>query len=267
MKTQTINIQQPQAVSYRNHVLLYKDTKKVVSTFKQGDIDTMINTLVYSKKYQKNIWGEWTKARDITLLLTIYLLGLRPKEACKMHSKDISVSDNTIHIQGSNNKQGKDRILPLPKKLLKAVLAFLKFPRYLWKGSKFLFPSFVNASLSAERWKHIFREKILKPSGLYEKAEKIQQTKYRSYTLRATRATELLNQTKGDIFLVANFLGHADLRSVTKYLPNCDYLQEHLGNNLDAIDEAQTVLIENQINHNQSDLETTNINERRLESI
>jgi len=61
------------------------------------------------------------------------------------------------------------------------------------------------------------REKILKPAGLWIEPKFPQFSKTRSYTLRHSRATELLNQTH-DIYLLANVLGHADISSTTCYL-------------------------------------------------
>ncbi len=145
-----------------------------------------------------------------------------------------------MHIRGTNNKQRKDRILPIPEKLMKILVAYFKFPSYMWRGSKYLFPSMENDYIAPQRWKAIFREKVLKPMGKWvaPNNERKQGTpKFRSYNLRATRATELLDETQGDIFSVVNFLGHADLRSVTKYLPRCSYFQNQLRNALNGIDK------------------------------
>jgi len=199
----------------------------------------MVMTIMQSNKYPNNIWGQWMKMRDSTLLMSIYLLGLRPNEACKLHRDNFNLKEMTVHIRGENNKQKKDRILPIPEKLLKFLKVYFKFPQYLWKGSNFIFPSMENQAIAPQRWKHIFREKVLKPMGKWvppknERGQGI--PKFRSYNLRATRATELLNETKGDIFLVANFLGHADLRSIKKYLPHCSYYQDYLRGALNKID-------------------------------
>lgn len=223
----------------RNHTIVYGDTKTIPEIFEKGEVDLMIQTIASSKKYVKNIWGEWMKVRDIALLLSIYLLGLRPAEACKLHQKDFNLKEMTVHIRGTNNKQRKDRILPIPEKLMKILIAYFKFPSYMWRGSKYLFPSMENDYIAPQRWKAIFREKVLKPMGKWvapDNERKQGTPKFRSYNLRATRATELLNETEGDIFSVVNFLGHADLRSVTKYLPRCSYFQNQLRTALNGID-------------------------------
>jgi len=226
----------------RNHAIMYGDAKTIPEIFGKTEVDKMVMTIMQSHNYPDNIWGEWMKMRDSTLLMSIYLLGLRPNEACSLHKDDFNLKEMTVHIRGTNNKQRKDRILPIPEKLLKFMQVYFEFPQYLWKGSNYLFPSMENEHIAPHRWKHIFREKVLKPMGKWvapknERGQGI--PKFRSYNLRATRATELLDETNGDIFLVANFLGHADLRSIKKYLPHCSYYQDYLRKVLNKIDSKK----------------------------
>lgn len=202
-----------------NQTLLYDGTKKLPDIFSQNHINTLITTIKDSPAYMKNEWGNWERARDLALFMTIYSLALRPKEACRLRFDDFDFSRGIIKIHGENNKTGKDRELPIPQNLMGFYMDYFAFDRaYFWKGSPYLFPSQQNLHISPERWKMIMREKILKPSGLYTI------NKTRSYTLRHTKATEVLNQTK-DIFLVANLLGHSKLDSTKVYLhKNPDYM-------------------------------------------
>ena len=72
--------------------------------------------------------------------------------------------------------------------------------------------------ISSSTWKKIFREKVLKPMNLWKAPEKGKTIpQIRSYTLRHTRATEILNR-EHDLFLLANILGHATLESTKPYL-------------------------------------------------
>lgn len=86
------------------------------------------------------------------------------------------------------------------------------------KNSKYLFPSFGDKTkhLSAGRWKHIFREKICKPSGFYRQPDHPSHARTTSYSLRHSRGTELLEET-GDLDLVATMLGHKDTRVTRGY--------------------------------------------------
>jgi len=221
--------------------LLYEDTKKLPEVFTKSDINKMLDVLEESNQYLKNIWGEWMRARDKALMMTIYTLALRPKEACKLKFEDFNLKDLTVHIRGENNKTKKDRILPIPNELAKSLREYLNpknFPREMfWKGSKYLFPSYENNFLSPGRWKHIFREKILKPAKLWIAPEEGSTVSpIRSYTLRHTKATELMNETH-DLFLVANLLGHAKLSSTKVYLHKDKNYMEYMRNKLNKIKE------------------------------
>lgn len=199
-------------------ILLYtkkQDIPDIVWT--REDVYTMIDSIDLSDKYLKTIWGDWMKARDKLILAIMYEHALRPKETLYLRFDDFNREEHTIKIQGKNNKQGKPRILPISKKISPYIQAYFSFPPWMWKSSPYLFPSAEHEVLSPGRWKTIMREKILKPLGLYISPCKPQFSKTRSYTLRHSRATELLNKTK-DIYLVANVLGHADISSTTCYL-------------------------------------------------
>jgi integrase/recombinase XerC len=222
-----------------NHTLLYENTKKLPEVFTKSDISKMIITLETSPDYLQNVWGDWMRARDKAIMMTIYALDLRPKEACKLKFEDFDLRALTVHIHGENNKTGKDRVLPIPNELGKHLRDYLntkKFPREMfWKGSPYLFPSYENNFMSPGRWKHIFREKILKPSGLWLPPEEGSTvTKYRSYTLRHTKATELMNETH-DLFLVANVLGHAKLNSTKVYLHKDKNYLEYMRNRMNSV--------------------------------
>jgi site-specific recombinase XerD len=74
-----------------------------------------------------------------------------------------------------------------------------------------------NKHISAGRWKCIFREKILKPAGIWVAPSPGKtRPKFSSYTLRHTTATELMDVVKDPRF-VQRFLGHSDIRSTMIY--------------------------------------------------
>lgn len=197
--------------------LLYDTTHKLPDEiWTSDDVKKMIETIENSDDYLKNIWGFWMKARDMLIVKMMFEHALRPKELLCMRFDDLNLDKKTIRIRAENNKVRKDRLLPINEKISPLFIKYFKFPRWLWKGSTFLFPSFVNDFLSPERWKHIFREKVLKPAGFWKKPESPSKCKTRSYTLRHSKATELINKT--NIWMVANILGHGDIRSTKPYL-------------------------------------------------
>ena len=207
--------------------LIYDVTHKLPDEiWGREDVDLMLETLDNSKEYLKNIWGKWMKARDKLILKMLFEHALRPKELLRMKFEDIDLKSKTLKIRGENNKVRKDRLIPINQKIAPLFMNYFNFPRWLWKNSEYIFPSFSNSYLSSERWKHIFREKVLKPSGLWIKPEKPSLCKTRSYTLRHSKATELINKT--DIYTVANILGHGDIRSTKTYLHLNKKIFEHM---------------------------------------
>ena len=199
-----------------------------MKTFTPKQIELMVNIIDTSEKYPGSYYGMWLRARDKAIFLTMRILALRPKEACGLKFDDFDVISKTIKIRGENNKQGRDRVLPLPDKLIEVYMELSMFPRErYWKGSPYLFTSLHhNSFISASSWEATFREKILKPLGIWEAPEgKSTSPPYSSYSLRHTRATEILNKTK-NIFLVADILGHSDITSTEVYIHlSVEYLE------------------------------------------
>lgn len=217
--------------------LHYNGTGRLPDFFTEKEIFLIFNQLKnctdYWKKKGYAEWGQFFKARDFTLVATIYILGLRPNEGCSLKFSDVDFRHATIKIRGETNKVKKDRVIPLPKTLIKILKDYMQFPvRRFWRGSPYFFPSFENDHISPGTLKTIMREKILKPLGLWERPEKLG-TVRTIYKLRHSRATHLLNkqlQETGnpDLYAIANILGHADLRSTQVYLHTDKQYREYL---------------------------------------
>lgn len=195
--------------------------------FSKKEIELIFTTLRSSKDYPKNDFGEFQKLRDYCCLQFIYWCALRPNEGCKIRFKDIDKENEMLFVSGTSNKVHKDRIIPLPRQLLPVLKEYLSKPERFWKGSEYLFPSASNEALSASTLKAVFREKCLKPAGLYEpaRANCPKDCRTRLYSLRKTRATQLLQETK-DLYLVMNYLGHSDIRVTASYYVHAN--QEYL---------------------------------------
>ena len=128
------------------------DGKKLPEIFKPFQIQLMVETVDNSQAYLKTVWGDWMKARDKALLMTIFLLGLKSREACKLKFDDFDMEKKSFHIEGRGHKKwGKTRELPIPPKLFVYLEEYLSFPRErFWKGSPYLFPSAENNHISPE---------------------------------------------------------------------------------------------------------------------
>lgn len=204
--------------------LLYEESAKLPEIFTPDEVDAIFRTVKFTtKRYRKALWGDWLRTRDLAILAMMYYHALRPKECLAIRFDDINVQKGNFKIRGENNKQRKERFMPILPQAIPYLKAYLKFSRfYFWRGSSYLFPSYEQdkgqGHLSPCTWKATFRN-ILKDSGLWlppvKKGSSVPPR--RSYTLRATRATEWLEKT-GNPVAVANALGHADLRSLKTLL-------------------------------------------------
>lgn len=186
-----------------------------------SDVGKILLTIRHSKNYRNGDWGAFMKIRDCVLISFIHTLGLRPREACWLRFDDFDMKNLTLKIRGESNKQRKDRILPIPEKIIKLLKVYLSLNRArFWRGSQYLFPSLWNEKMSSSRLKARFRE-ILKEAKMYKiigyRKNNQPIPKFRLYDLRHTFGSNIYNKTK-DIFLVANLLGHSKLSSTSRYI-------------------------------------------------
>ena len=217
-----------------NERLLYNGTKRIPEIYNTSEIEDILQHILISKDYLKSDWGDWMRQRDICLIATVYILGLRPKEACCLKFSDFNLKTATVKIRGENNKVRKDRVLPTPAILIKFYKKYFQFPRArFWKGSKYLFPSMGHSHISTKRLEATLREKILKPLRLWHPPAKCGSSKQGTYKLRHSRASHILkkqieNNGQPDLYAIANLLGHSDLRSTTVYLHTDERYMDYL---------------------------------------
>ncbi len=85
-----------------NQTLLYEETKKLPEVFSTSNIKKMLETIDNSNQYLHNMGGggDWMRERDKALMMTIYTLALRPKEACRLKFEDFDLRNLTVHIDG-----------------------------------------------------------------------------------------------------------------------------------------------------------------------
>lgn len=206
--------------------LIYRGVRRIPYIFTEEEVMRIITYPLTSHNYfsreEQKEWGRFFRLRDMCLLATTYILGLRPKCACCLRFDDFDFKRATVKIRGENNKVRKDRLLPLPSNLLKFYRSYLQYPRArFWKGSKYLFPSFSHEHIGPHHFERVLREKILKPLGIWEAPIDSKKSKYCAYTLRHSRASHLWNRRKEkniELLDISNFLGHSDLRSTQIYV-------------------------------------------------
>jgi len=139
-----------------------------------------------------------------TLLLTTYLAGLRANEVVHLKVEDVDSERMTIRVQQS--KGNKDRYTLLLPELLEALRTYWK----TYRPSPWLFPAQgTNQALTASAALQIFK-RAQKKAGL-SKGQGI-------HTLRHCFATHLLEEENIDLHRLQRLMGHATLRSTSRYL-------------------------------------------------
>lgn len=220
--------------------LIYQSNKWVPNIIPIDEIDNLAEAFERLPKKHKlestDKTPEFIIQRNQALFWFSYYLALRPLEAVSIKFSDIWNNHEGkyfIRIRGEENKLKKDRILPLPKKLVGVLIElFNEFSyRNFWKNSPYLFPSTMNKQnhLSRDQWNDIF-QKAIKEACLWREHPNPKKKRgfYTAYSLRHSRAVDLLEKSNFDLWSVANVLGHCRINVVACYLPLCSTIQEHI---------------------------------------
>ena len=155
----------------------------------------------FSKEEVKLLLESTDNIKHKAIFMTIYSCGLRLNELLSLTIIDIRSSDKIIRINQS--KGNKDRIVPLPDKLLDTLrdyyLAY-KPKNYLFEGEK--------GNRYSERSVQLVLKKALKKAKI--------RTEGSVHTLRHSYATHLI-QSGIDVRIVQELLGHENIKTTMIY--------------------------------------------------
>lgn len=159
---------------------------------------------IWSASELLKLFSAVSDVRFRTLLLTTYATGLRVSEVCRLQVQDIDRARGVIHVR--LGKGGKDRLVPLPPRLLKHLEDYWRVVRppqpYLFPGPRSGRPM-PNKTIEAVINDAAFR------SGVNKRAT--------PHTLRHCFATHALENGM-DLHTLQCILGHSSLRSTERYL-------------------------------------------------
>lgn len=144
------------------------------------------------------------EARNRALFDLLYSTGLRVGELARLDVRDLDRDRRELRVQGKGNRQ---RVVPLPKKALASLLAYLE-PR--WGPGVLAEPMFENARggrLSDRGVRSILRKRLL-ACGIARPAS--------PHTLRHSYATHLLDADV-DLRAIQELLGHERLSTTQRY--------------------------------------------------
>ncbi len=150
---------------------------------------------------------EPTTLRDRALLEVMYACGLRASETIGLELGDLDMHEGFLRARG---KGSKERIVPLGRKAIAAISAYLRGGRPKLVGERHEAKLFVN-----------FRGGPLSRQGLYKIVQRNARTagldgRMSPHTLRHSFATHLL-AGGCDLRAVQEMLGHADIATTQMY--------------------------------------------------
>lgn len=156
----------------------------------------------HQKAYHKN-----TKIRDVAILSMFLGTGIRNSELVGLNVDDINFDDYSFVV---TRKGGNRTILYINEEVATALLNWLEYRKTikgLPKEEKALFVSLQNTRISTRTIQQLVKKyaKVITPLK-----------KITPHKLRSTFGTNLYNET-GDIYLVADFLGHSDVNTTKKH--------------------------------------------------
>ena len=161
----------------------------------------------------------WLGLRDRAILEIAYSSGLRLAEIVGLNTNSVSLSERQVSVTG---KGGKSRIVPVGKKALEALAAWLPQRALMTKpDQKALFVGESGLRLGARAIQERLRHWSI-VQGM--------RTKVHPHVLRHSFATHVL-QSSGDLRAVQEMLGHASISSTQVYT-HLDF--QHLAKIYDA---------------------------------
>lgn len=163
--------------------------------------------VVLSRGEVENLFAASKNLKRLAAFMLAYGAGLRNSEVRHLRISDIDSTRMTIHVHGG--KGGKDRIVPLPKRLLNVLRKY--WAQYRPDPQSWLFPSVrkLGTPINSSTLTWWYRE-TLKASGCLKKGTCF-------HTLRHCFATHLLEAGK-DLREIQRLLGHSSLASTMVYV-------------------------------------------------
>lgn len=157
----------------------------------------------HQKNYQKI-----TAARDFALLSLFLGTGIRVSECVGLNLEDVDLENNAFLI---TRKGGNQVVLYLPPEVATALADYLTI-----RNEMKPLAGHENAFFLSLQKRRITQRAVQMLVKKYAAVAAPRKTKISPHKLRSTFATNLYNQT-GDIYLVADLLGHASVDTTRKH--------------------------------------------------
>lgn len=170
-------------------------------------IDTVNSGEGFSEKQKKYL--ECTKNRDLAIIMMFLGTGIRVSELVGLNLDDIDFNDNAFVI---TRKGGNQTVLYFPDSVKEVLLKYyderLKIESDDENSSSALFLSLQKKRITTRAVENLVKKYAAVATPLKKKIS--------PHKLRSTFGTSLYQKT-GDIYLVADALGHADVNTTRKH--------------------------------------------------
>ena len=162
---------------------------------------------------QRKVYYEKTKYRDIAILTLLLGTGIRVSECVGLDLQDVDFKNNGIHVI---RKGGKEMTVYFGTEVEKALRSYLENDR----NQAVTLPGNENALFLSTQHKRIGVQAV---ENMVKKYAKVvtPNKKITPHKLRSTYGTALYRET-GDIYLVADVLGHNDVNTTKKHYAAID---------------------------------------------
>ena len=162
---------------------------------------------------QKKVYYEKTKTRDLAILTLLLGTGIRVSECVGLDINDIDFKNNGIKV---TRKGGSEMVIYFGEEVRNALENYLETTR----ASATPLPDHENALFLSTQRKRMGVQAIENMVKKYAK-QVTPNKKITPHKLRSTYGTSLYKET-GDIYLVADVLGHKDVNTTKKHYAAID---------------------------------------------
>lgn len=174
-----------------------------------NEVATLLDQVEAGEKLTKSQlkYHEKTKLRDVALLTLLLGTGIRVSECVGLDIDDIDFDNNGLHI---HRKGGYNTVVYFPDEVREALIDYLDQRKLIvpCEGSeRAFFLSLQNKRISVRAVENLVKKYARNVTTL---------KKITPHKLRSTYGTNLYKES-GDIYLVADVLGHKDVNTTRKH--------------------------------------------------
>ena len=200
-------------------VPLPKRPEKEIIRLEPNEVAILLDQVEDGTKLTKKELGyhKKTKVRDVALLTLLLGTGIRVSECVGLDLQDIDFDTGGIKIR---RKGGYEAIVYFGEEVETALLDYLEQREHTIPAEgheNALFLSLQNRRMAVRSVENLVKKYTTRVTPL---------KKITPHKLRSTYGTELYKET-GDIYLVADVLGHKDVNTTRKHYANIDEYRRH----------------------------------------